>query len=242
MNELDERLLAIASQPVMTIPEVIVALEAIGTVLPEDDGLSWFNWLYLTVTKAVDQSIAARPWRNPAWLERLDVIFAGLYLSALTKWLTPGEAAPECWAVLFRARHDSRLARIQFALAGMNAHIDRDLAVAITAACEEFHLRPLHLSSEYLDFCDVNALLDGIIDQAKKELLVGLLGDNLPCLALVENLTAMWGLRGSREAAWTHAEVLAQLNAVPGLDERFLKAMDAAATLAGRGLLAPVGK
>jgi hypothetical protein len=242
----DEELLAIAGKTVSTIPDVIASLTALNLALPDSDGLKWFNWLYLTVTKAVDLSIGAKPpygtaWNSPDWVTRLDVVFAGLYLGALAKWLTPGEAAPKCWQVLFRARNDARLARIQFALAGMNAHIDRDLSSAVVQTCREFSVEPVHLSLQYRDYCAINDLLDGIIDTAKKELLVGLLGDNLPSLNLVENLVAMWGLRGTREFAWTNAELLWHAQSIPGLAERLLDGLDDTAELAGRGLLAPVG-
>jgi hypothetical protein len=87
----------------------------------------------------------------------------------------------------------------------------------------------------------VNQLLDAIVDQAKQQLLVGLLGDNLPSIHLVENLAAMWGLRATRETAWTNAELLWHAQNIPGLADRFLAGLDDTAELAGRGLLAPVG-
>ena len=234
-------LLAIATKPVATIPDVIASLEAIDALLPDTDGLKWFNWLYLTVTKAVDLNIAASTFHNPAWLTQLDVVFAGLYLSALSAWLTPGETAPQCWAVLFDARNDAKLARIQFALAGINAHIDHDLSEAIVETCRQFNIAPVHQSPEYLDYTQVNSILDPIVDQAKSQLLTGLLGDNLPSIDYVENMAATFGLRTSREAAWTNGEILFHVAAIPGLGDRFLEGLDNAATLAARGLLAPVG-
>ncbi len=51
----------------------------------------------------------------------------------------------------------------------------------------------------------------------------------------------MFGLRAAREAAWTNAEMLWHADEIPGLGDRFLDGLDDAATLAGRGLLAPVG-
>jgi hypothetical protein len=238
---MDNPLLAIATAPVNAIPDVIASLEAIDGVLADSDGLKWFNWLYLAVTRAVDSNIGTLTWNNAPWLAQLDVVFARLYLDALRQYLTPGLAAPKCWAVLFGARADSRLARIQFALAGINAHIDRDLSVAVVEKCRLFGLTPVHLSPEYLDYTQVNDVLDPIIDQAKSELLTGLLGDKLPAIDLVENLTAMFGLRAVREAAWTNGEMLWHADEIPGLGERFLDGLDDAAALAGRGLLSPVG-
>ena len=108
------------------------------------------------------------------WLTRLDVVFASLYLGALA------QAPPKCWQVLFDARNDTRLARIQFALAGMNAHIDHDLPLAVCSVCREFGIVPVHQSPQYRDYSQVDDLLDGIVEEAKKELMVGLLGDALP--------------------------------------------------------------
>ena len=169
------------------------------------------------------------------------IVFARLYLSALVQWLTPGGTTPKCWTVVFESRNDAGLARIQFALAGINAHIDHDLSIAVVETCRQFGIAPTHLSSEYLDYCHVNDVLDPVINQAKTELLTGLLGDNLPSINLVENLVAMFGLRASREAAWTNAEMLWHAEEIPGLGDRFLNGLDDAAALAGRGLLAPVG-
>jgi len=221
---------------VNSVADVIGAFEAIDRDLAEDDGLRWFNWLYLTVTKAVDLSIGTETWQNPKWLARLDVEFAKLYLDAIAS-----PDGPRCWRVLIDSRHDARLARIQFALAGMNAHIDHDLPIAVAATCRSFGIAPVHGSAEYQDYCGVNHLLDGIIDAAKSALLVGLLGNPLPCINRVEDLVAMWGLRATREAAWANSELLSHAWQIPGLADRFLAGLDNATALAGRGLLAPVG-
>ena len=66
----------------------------------------------------------------PAWLAELDVQFARLYLSALQGVLLR-QQIPGCWRVLFGCRDQTSIARIQFALAGINAHINHDLSEAI---------------------------------------------------------------------------------------------------------------
>jgi hypothetical protein len=235
------KLLEVVARPLRTVEDVIAVFEEIEHALPDSDGLKWFNGLYLNVTKAVDQSIGTLHWNNPAWLIRLDVIFAGLYLSALTNSLTPGMRSPGCWQVLFDARHDSRLARIQFALGGMNAHINHDLCIAVVQTCREMQIEPVHLSPEYQDYTQVNQLLDGLINSTKHELMVGLLGDALPSIDRVEDLVGAFGILASREIAWTNSELLWQTQAVPGLSSRFLAGLDSATRLAGAGLLAPVG-
>jgi hypothetical protein len=54
--------------------------------------------------------------------QRFDVVFAKLYLDAITKWEQDQSLTPHAWRSLLRARRDARLTRIRFAFAGMNAH------------------------------------------------------------------------------------------------------------------------
>ncbi len=225
----------IAAQPVNSIPDVVSAFEAIDRGLPESDGLKWFNGLYLSVTKAVDESVGADAWQNPAWISRLDVLFARLYLDALA-----GTETPQCWRVFFDARHDARLARLQFALAGMNAHIDHDLSIAVVQTCLEFGVEPVHGSAIYQDFTKVNTLLSGLIDQTKRELMVRLPGDAIPDVGKLEDMVAGFGLEATREIAWTNAEILWQAEPIPFLADRFTDSLDRVATLAGRALLIPL--
>jgi hypothetical protein len=200
-----------------SIADVIATLHAIDAILPDSDGLKWFNWLYLQVTEAVGASVGQGQLSDTAWLADLDVRFASLYFSALERWLSregsPGEspegpAAPHCWAVMFRRRNDVMLARIQFALAGINAHIDHDLALAIIATCESFGIAPSHDSPQYRDFTALNATLDSLIETAKKTLHVRLLGDALPDVSRLEDVVGGWDVAASREAAWVSAESL----------------------------------
>jgi hypothetical protein len=241
VSTLDDQLLAIASTPVDSIPQVIASLEAIDQTLPDTDGLKWFNWLYLNASRAVNASLTADRWLNKRWISTLDVVFARCYLSALERWLTPGSSPPKCWQLLFRSRADARLARIQFALAGANAHINHDLPQAVIETCKQLGFEPVHLSSQYEDYCQVNVVLDPMADRAKVELQAGLLGDKLPAVHLVESLAAMWSLRSVREAAWTNAEIEWHLRTLPTLAARYRDALDDTTELASRGLLAPVG-
>ena len=110
------------------IAPVIARMEEIDATLPRKDGVAYFNRLYLQVTKAVDASAAGTTFEDPAFLDRLDVVFAGLYFDAEAT-ITTGAQAPLSWRPLIEMRADQR-EPIQFALAGMSAHINHDLAVA----------------------------------------------------------------------------------------------------------------
>src|SRR5579863_4297204 len=125
----DDVLLAAVQATPRSVSDVIQTLETIEAACVDADGLKWFNWLYLQVTRAVEARIASGGFTDPAWLAQLDVQFANLYFSALKSWLSD-TTAPECWQVLFNSRSEGMIARIQFALAGINAHINHDLPEA----------------------------------------------------------------------------------------------------------------
>ncbi|MGZ4214520.1 MAG: DUF5995 family protein [Solirubrobacteraceae bacterium] len=120
-----------ASDP---IAAVLARLQSVATALAVTDGVSRFNHLYLEVTQAVDTGAQAAAFEDPAFLKALDVSFAGLYFDALDA-AAAGSPLPRCWAPLFEARSDAHIAPIQFALAGMNAHINHDLALALVSTC-----------------------------------------------------------------------------------------------------------
>jgi hypothetical protein len=63
-------------------------------------------------------------------LERFDVVFADRSFQAAAE-AAAGRPVRRVWAPLFAARGDRRLCAVQFALAGMNAHINHDLAMAV---------------------------------------------------------------------------------------------------------------
>ena len=61
-----------------------------------NDGLKWFNWLYMTVTEAIENKVAGGGFNDPAWLSELDVLFARLYFEAIAGDLSGGPC-PDCW-------------------------------------------------------------------------------------------------------------------------------------------------
>ena len=138
----DSQLMAITSSPPpATIADVLVVMQKIDDLLPSGDGLKWFNLLYMMVTQKVDSSPPQGGWEDSAWLTRLDVVFAGYYFSAILNWLNNPASVPSSWQALFEARYRPGIERIQFALAGMNAHINHDLALALLQTDAELNAR-----------------------------------------------------------------------------------------------------
>ncbi|HEX4133865.1 MAG TPA: DUF5995 family protein [Bryobacteraceae bacterium] len=233
----DPQLAAAVRNTPQTIPEVLRVMQAIDAMCANADGLKWFNWLYLEVTQAVENRVSAGGFDDAASLAELDVQFAALYFGALYAMLT-GAPCPGSWKAMFSRRDQADIARIQFALAGMNAHINHDLPFAIVATCNAMKTAPQHGTPQYGDYTALNTTLDSLIDTAKKQLNVRLLGDPLPAVSHLEDLIAAWNVAGFREGAWRHAESIWR---DPALAADILKGtMENVTTFAGEALLVPV--
>jgi uncharacterized protein DUF5995 len=233
----DAALLAALQSSPRTIPEVLATMQAMEALLSDGDGLKWFHLLYLQVTQAVETREAAGGFSDLAWLAQLDVQFAGLYFDALRNFLS-GQPAPGCWIALFERRNQAPIARIQFALAGVNAHINHDLPMAIVATCQATGTVPQHGTAQYRDYTSVNTTLDSLIQQAKQELHVRLLGDPLPPVSHIENTLAAWSVAAAREKAWTDSEILWRIEGTP-LAEAFLDGIDGITAALGKTILTP---
>ncbi len=236
----DLELAALVAKDVTSITEVVALLRALDAVLDGTiDGLKWFNSLYLQVTLAVQKLVACGgvdSAQGTTFVAQLDAVFASFYLAALRSWLTEG-SPPASWRVLFEQRPNTTVARIQFALAGVNAHINRDLAPAISTTCNQGNLVPAHATAEYRAYTALNETLDSLINQAKLELMVNLPGNSLPHAAQVEMAVGAWSIAAARESAWVHGEVLYRIRDQPLLTERLMGALDDTAGLAGKALL-----
>lgn len=235
----DAQILAAVQPRPQSIAEVLATMRTIDALTVEGDGLKWFNWLYMEVTAAVERRVATAGFSDPRWLAELDVQFGQLYFDALSCWIA-GKQCARCWRALFDRRTQTAVARIQFALAGINAHINHDLALAINATCQATRTSPSHESTQYRDYIAVNSTLDGLVELAKQKLMVRLLGDALPEVSHLEDTVAAWNVAKAREAAWVNAEILWTVRRLRPLWARYVDTMDGVTTLAGKTLLVPV--
>ena len=234
---------AVAASP-QTVADVVQILEDIQSICVDGDGLKWFNWLYLQVTQAVQAhcqlvGTGSGGFSDPAWIAALDVRFAGFYFNAIKSSLS-GAATPGCWQALFAVRNVPAIARIQFALAGMNAHINHDLPQAVLGICQATGDPPRHGTVQYTDYTAIDTTLDSLINAAKQTLHVGLLGDALPPVGRLEDALAAWDVSAAREAAWNNAELLWSLADLPPVAATFLDTLDGLTAVASKALLVPV--
>ena len=241
MPSIDEELARIAgSTTAGTIADVIHVMQALDAALPDDDGLKWFNYLYLRVTEDVAKNPRGIVWENPHWLVRLDVVFANLYFAAIMNWQTDRSKVARSWSALFEARHRSGTLRLQFALAGMNAHINHDLPIAVVQTGKELRNAPRRGTPEHRDFQRVDDILETVQEQVRHQLMTGLVGVIDRELGRTDDMIVNWKVRKARDTAWSNAEILWRLNRLPAVRKEFLTSLDRLVSLAGRGLLAPV--
>jgi hypothetical protein len=220
-----------------TVADVIACMRAVDGVLPPDDGLKWFNILYLMVTEEIERDLVAHRWADEEWLHRLDVEFARLYFDAIIQWLQDPATCPRAWTPLFERRFHPGIARVQFGMAGMNAHINRDLALAVVRTCEACGHVPRRGTAQHADYDRVNKILEEVEIRAMKRMATGLLGQLATQLGRVADVLAMWNVRTARDAAWLNSEVLWTLRPMPEVGAHYLGVLDRMTGYAGRGLL-----
>jgi Family of unknown function (DUF5995) len=232
----DQPLYDLVSGPASaTIADVITRMQAIDALLPANDGIKWFNRLYLMVTQQVDLHPPGGAWRSPVWLIRLDVVFAGFYFNAVASFLS-GHDVPSAWSALFEARYRTGIDRIQFALSGMNSHINHDLALALLATDAELNLDPALDSPEFADYQSINVLLNTVMPSALTMLATDTLGVLAQDTGKIGRLLAFWNICRARDLAWDFANHLRSL-AGPSRDVA-LSTQDALTGALGRAILA----
>ena len=232
--------LSLTGGPVTSIDEFIARLAAIQQVLPPNDGLASFNHMYALVTSAVNENLAAQAFGDPVWMAALDVVFANLYLDALRGSVQAPDQVPRAWAALLERRTDTRVTPLQFAFAGMNAHINRDLPVAVVSTCADLSTSP-DSGTHQADFDRVNTVLASVepaIRQSVEDAFLLQLGNAVPGL---QDVVANFNMVKARETAWTNARTLWLLGQISSAEaSAYLSGLDHLAGFAGRGLLVPL--
>lgn len=146
------------------------------------------------------------------------------------------------WKPLFEARHERGIAPVQFALAGMNAHINHDLAVSVCDACTKLGRDLRDDSPEHEDYDSVNSLIAAVEKRMKKWMMTGLLKDLDRAFRPVDDIVAVWDIDAARAAAWTRAKVLWTLRELLPLRHEYEAMNESTVGFAGRALLVPVGE
>jgi hypothetical protein len=231
---------AVSGSPSQSYAQVLAKLDAIDRAIGVRDGLCWFNRLYRAMTDAVAKRAQAGAFEDPAFMEVLDCTFADLYFAAVTARLRKPRSEPRAWTAVFDARANARISPLQFAVAGVNAHINRDLPVALVASFKRAGGAPERDSARHADYLAVNRVLREVHTQAKTVLATGLAAGVDVLLGDADDAFELWSLDRARDAAWVAGEVQWHLRVAPFLAQQHLSTLDQLVGCAGRSLLRPV--
>ncbi|MGW3028372.1 DUF5995 family protein [Streptomyces sp. NPDC001221] len=212
------------------VDTVVSRMRALDGAWPERDGVAVFNRVYLAVTREVDRRLDGGYFRDRRGVIALDVRFAERYLAVAEEG-----PLPACWRPLFQLRRHPGVRPLQFALAGINAHIGHDLALAVVDTCRTLDCEPAVLEDE---FERVGDLLVALEEHIREELMPG--PDLLQLADPLTHLLGAWSLERAREAAWSAARALWALRHLPDVAEEFAHRLDAAVGFASRMLLTPL--
>ena len=219
---------------VRTVDSVLTRMRALDAALPGRDGVAVFNRVYLAVTEAVDRHIDSGRFTDARAAIALDVRFAERFLDAVDA-AARDRRPPACWRPVFQFRRHPGVRPLQFALAGINAHIGHDLALAVVDTCRTLGCEPVDLEDE---FDRVGDLLVSLEERIRDELMPGL--DLLQIADPLTHLLGSWSLDRARDASWAAARALWALRRLPDLAGEFTERLDAAVGFAGRMLLTPL--
>jgi hypothetical protein len=170
------------------------------------DPRSVFALTYLLTTEAFRETLEdVSFFQDNDAIINLDRVFANLFFDAVDGY--ENGTAPPAWKVAFDAATSGRTNAVQDVFLGMNAHIQRDLPVALAAV----GLVQADGSTRKTDHDAVNEILSGVLDHIEDE--VGRLYDPMVTLAdakpsPVDEMGSLEMLKLWREGAWRNAERL----------------------------------
>ena len=185
-----------------------------------------FALTYLLTTEAFRETLGTGFFVDEPAIIQLDRAFADLFFAATNAY--PGGDAPPAWRRAFDAATQGRTNAVQDVFLGMNAHIQRDLPVALAAVGL---IRP-DGSSRKGDHDAVNEILSGVLDHIEDE--VGRRYDPLVTFAdaspsPIDEMGALEMLKSWREGAWRNAERLS-LARTPAERARIMQQIEAYST------------
>jgi hypothetical protein len=193
--------------------------------------------MYRLVTESVQQHLQSSIFADPVWMNHLDLVFGNLFLDTLRASVQNPATVPNAWEPLLEQRGDAGIAPLQFALAGMNAHINRDLAEALVTTCKDLQTSP-GAGSHRDDFFRINTVLAQVEPTIRETVEGAVLADWDRDFPGLQDLVANFSMVKARETAWANADALWWADRyAPDHGATYLAGLDHLTGLAGRGLL-----
>jgi len=153
-----------------TIEGLLEEMQRLLASLPPERGTARdFLATYLRTTAAVAAAVRAGAFEDPAWVERWDLVFAGLYLDALEAHLSGTSRPSRPWRLAFDAAPG--LPPVLNVLLGVNAHINYDLPQALLAVIPDDDFSdPAVLAQRRRDHERIDAILSARVAAEDVEL------------------------------------------------------------------------
>ena len=218
-----------------TVDEVAAGLERLERALPPSDGIKWFTYLYGEVTKAIAGLFDAGDFEAPDFMGRLVVDFGNAFFAVVDGTSPPDHA----WQPVFDRRHDRDIAPVQFAIAGLNAHVGYQLPVGLAEQWRSAGLEPGASTPQHRDYDRVNATIGAVEPRAKRHLLTGAVKEVDRIFDGADDVVAVWSVEAARESAWAHGAAVWRLWDEPVLLQPYLDALEHTVGLVSRLLLVP---
>jgi hypothetical protein len=194
------------------IDAVVGELDAVRAPLAASDGIAVFVDVYRQVTALVAQRVMDGTFQDPAFTEALDVVFADIFLQ-VPQSIAAGTPVAAAWQPLVEARA-ANLFPLQYALAGMNAHINHDLAVALVDTCAERNRDP-ESGSIHDDFNRINDVLAELVRPIRQEFLDKTVVQYGAPLSPLADILTSFSMDRARDAAWASALTLWTVRGIP---------------------------
>ena len=200
-------LLALVDDPFTSVDDVADRLSRLETLLRErGDRRSVFLTVYALMTERTDAAIREGEFADPAWMREYLVTFADYYRRAFAAF-ERGEldAVPRPWQLSFGTALQGETLVVQDAFLGINAHINYDLALALS----DVGLAP-ETGAKYADHRRVDGILGRLVD-AQQEVLTEVyaagLADVDDAFGRLDERFSLFGITEGREQAWRVARV-----------------------------------
>jgi hypothetical protein len=190
------------------IPRVLARMDALLASMPPDLATQkTFLATYRRTTIAVGEQVELGRFEDPGWVDRWDVAFADLYVSALESRVA-GRPVSRPWRLAFAAPSD--LPPLRLLLLGINAHINYDLPQALLSVItpEDF-TNPALLARRERDHERIDAILASRVTAENAELTAD------PSTTLLDRVLRPLNqagsrrfLREARQKVWHNAQEL----------------------------------
>jgi len=189
----------------ISIDDVISKLDMIiEECVFNEDALGYFAVMYRRVTQRIKDHIEQGTFEDNPRMERLDVIFAKMYIDAYDNYQS-GNKVSASWLKAFKLSKETWPITMQHLLIGMNAHINLDLGIA---AAEISGNAPIDNLKN--DFYQINEILASLVDETQQYL-----STIWPPLRFIlrktgkyDNLLVDFSMKIARDGAWRFAQKL----------------------------------